>query len=707
MSYQSQIQSLLRQVFVSDLGVSAEDYEATAPGIEVPKKKEMGDFAFACFKFAKALRKSPNAIAADALAALQPHLADYPQFSNVVAAGPYINFSVSRAALAADIIPGVLDGSFLAPRPRNNRKMMIEYSQPNTHKAFHVGHMRNVALGDALARICEWQGYAVTPVNYIGDEGTHIAKCLWYFKNHFTGEIPETNRGEFLGLMYTEATNLLDPKTLTQYPVGRVFAAQVVRIELHPSREDQTVVALDLGDREEQVVCGGTGFSVGDRVGFAGPGSRIGGRLVQPTEKSGVASGGMICSAKELGIGEDHSKIHVLPADTPLGVELMEHFRIADALPDDQTVRGTLDTRNREVAQVLQALEAKEGETYTFWQDTKQWSMDEFHEIYAWLDARFDHYFFESDVSESGKQAVLDYLEKGVLVRSEGAVGADLTEFGLPFALLLKSDGTGLYATKDISLAQIKFEQFGIDKSVYVVDHSQSLHFQQVFRVLQLMGYEKAKDCFHLAYGLVVRTDGKMSSRKGNVFLFSQLRSALHDQICHRYLNQFRGDWPEEEIEAAARWLSVATIRYGMLNTDNLNQIVFDLDTWINNTGNTGSYLMYAYARTRSILRKLGDFDASLADWSLLTHESEKNLLNGMSKFHEVLARAAEEYKPNLVCTYLYSLTKDYSRFFADCPIKKAETEALQASRALLNDAFGRLLGQGLALLGIRTLDRI
>ena len=283
----------------------------------------------------------------------------------------------------------------------------------------------------------------------------------------------------------------------------------------------------------------------------------------------------------------------------PVGVALMEHFRFDDVLPEGVGVREEFERRNREVGEVLQALESKTGEMYDLWQQTKEWSMDEFHEIYKWLEARFDHYFFESEVGEAGKQIVLEYLEKGVLVRSEGAVGADLEAYGLPFCLLLKSDGTGLYSTKDIALAQVKFEDFGIDKSVYVVDHSQSLHFQQVFRVLQMMGYQKAELCFHLAYGLVKRPDGKMSSRKGNIILFSELRRQLRQRILDKYLQQFVGQWSDEEIEEAARWVSVATIRYGMLNTDNLNEITFDLEDWVKNTGNTGSYLMYAFARTR------------------------------------------------------------------------------------------------------------
>ena len=271
MSYQTRLLELMHDVFVEDLQLPEADFQAATPGVEVPKKKEMGDFAYACFKFAKALRKNPAAIAQDALVQVQRRLNDYPEFASVTAAGPYLNFSVDQAALAKSIVPGILNGTYLAQRPAKGVKVMIEYSQPNTHKAFHVGHMRNVALGDALTRICEWNGYDVTPVNYIGDEGAHIAKCLWYFRNHFEGEVPTTNRGEFLGVLYTAATEMLDPSTLTAYPIPGVLAAQVVKIDIHPQRDDQTIVTLDLGEREAVVVCGGTGFSVGDKVAFAGP----------------------------------------------------------------------------------------------------------------------------------------------------------------------------------------------------------------------------------------------------------------------------------------------------------------------------------------------------------------------------------------------------------------------------------------------------
>ncbi|MEM7263862.1 MAG: arginine--tRNA ligase, partial [Planctomycetota bacterium] len=294
---------------------------------------------------------------------------------------------------------------------------------------------------------------------------------------------------------------------------------------------------------------------------------------------------------------------------------------------------------------------------------------------------------------------------------SEGAVGARLEEHGLPFFLLLRSNGTGLYSTKDIALAQRKFEEFKIDRSVYVVDVRQSLHFQQVFKTLELMGYEKAKDCFHLAYGFVLLPEGEMSSRTGNVILFSELRRRLVEKIRQDFLDD--KDWPEEEKADAARAIALASIKYGMLNQDNVKNIVFDLDAWTNATGNTGPYLLYAYTRTRSIRQKLADQgllegrEDHPPDWSLLSHEREKEVLRQLDEFPELAARAAREYQPKLVCIYLYDLCKNFSRMYQHCPVNQADTPELRFARLELFEATGVVIRDGLELLGIRTIERM
>ncbi len=706
MSYQKEIAGLLEQALVEKMGLEKDAFGELESLVEVPKKKENGDFAFPCFRLAKAMRKKPPLIAQE----LAPHVEAALEGSSVASVsvmGPYLNFMVNRAELAAGLVPAILDGTFLARRADRGERVMIEYSQPNTHKAFHVGHTRNVALGDALWRIYDWNGFETVPVNYIGDEGAHIAKCLWYYRNYFDGEVPESNLGEFLGDLYTNATIKLDFKLLTQCPMPGIVTAKVTAIDAIEGKDKLKRVGVNDGTADYEVVCGGTGYQVGDMVAYARVGSRVAGRRIEVAEKYGVASSGMILSELELGMTEDKQQIYQFPKDTASGIEVAEYFRVKGALPDDVAVIDEMNRRQQGVADTLKGLEAREPELLALWEKTKKWSMDEFFAIYDWLDARFDHYYYESDVGDRGKKIVMDYYEKGVLVKSEGAIGADLSAAKLPFFLLIKSDGSGLYSTKDIALAHDKFEKFGIDRSIYVVDASQSLHFQQVFKTLEMMGWKRAAQCHHLAYGLVVLPEGKMGSRYGNVILFSELKKKLVDRIRSEFLDKYIGEWSEEEIVEAAKRIAVATIKYGMNNQDNMKVIVFNIEEWTARTGNTGPYMMYAFARTRSILRKAGDVDTSLTDWSLLTHDDERTLLNGMASFPDICDRAAREFKPMWLCTYLYQLSKDFSRFFDSCPVLKAESPALMATRLQLVDAVGLVIQKGLALLGIQTLDRM
>lgn len=707
MSYENRIAVILKKALSRSLGPESPSTDTLEQGVEIPKDRKNGDYAFPCFRLAKLMKKNPAQIAAELSARLNPLLEEAQGLTAVSVTGPYLNFRIDKSELAAKWVPAILNGAALARRPARQKRVMIEYSQPNTHKAFHVGHTRNVSLGDALVRIFEWNGYEVVAANYIGDEGAHIAKCLWYFRQHFSGRVPEKNRGEFLGDLYTRATLLLDFSLLTRCPLPRVGTARVLDIQPFRGAKKLRVVRLETGAGRARVICGGVGYREGDIVAYAAEGARIGGRLIGRLEKDGIQSRGMICSGKELGLCQDWETIYRFPPQTKAGMAVAEYFRIDGALPESVPVLQEMERRARGVADILKALEAREPEIDALWRQTKGWSMEEFQEIYDWLDVRFDHIFYESDVGNAGKQIVLDYYERGLLVKSEGAIGADLADAGLPFLLLIKSDGSGLYAAKDIALAQEKFEKFHIDKSVYVVDSSQSLHFQQVFKTLEKMGYQKAEGCYHLAYGLVVLPEGKMSSRSGNVILFSELRQGLDEKIRTQFLDKYRGLWPEREIEAASRHIAIATIKYGMVNQDNLKNIVFDLDEWTARTGNTGPYLMYAYARTRSILRESGDIDRDLADWSLLTHETEATVLTRMSRFHEVAAAACSEYRPQWLCIYLYQLAKDFSRMYDHCSVIKAASEPLKVTRALLVDAVGGLLKQGLALLGIETLERM
>lgn len=675
-----------------------------AASVGIPKNSSHGDYAFACFPLAKALRKSPAQIAIELAPVLERGLQPSDPFQSVEAIGPYINLRLDVGKQAEYLIQQIIEGDFLAPRRDGSVKVMIEYSQPNTHKSFHVGHIRNVALGHSLVNQFKWHGYNVVAANYIGDEGTHIAKCLWYLERHFKGQIPEVNRGEFLGAQYAKAVELLSLEALTKWPIRRMYAGRVRKVRPHPLEGSWLVVDLDVGDVGEVTVVTAGCTAVGDLVAYAADGAIINDRAVEEVDKKGIMSRGMLCSASEVGQGQS-SDIYQLPSDIPVGYSLVEWFRIEAANEPGVTVEELLARRETEVRQVLQRLEAQEPDVHTLWKKTREWSLDSFTEVYEWLGAPFDHVFYESEVSESSKQIVLDAYEKGALEKSQGAIGARLE--GLPFFLLLKSDGTGLYSTKDIALAQRKFDEFDIDKSIYVVDQSQSLHFQQVFATLKHLGYERASDSFHLAYGMVVLPSGKMSSRKGTVVLFSDLRKQVIKTIREQYLERFRGNWTDEEIDDTARKVAVATIYYGMLNQSTHKDIVFDLGEWSAPTGRTGPYMLYAVARVRSILRKAVDFRNEEPDYHLLGHETERELLLQMHQFPKITSQALTDYRPQTLCTYAYELARTLNRHNKHCPILKAESSGLREARLQLIDAATRVLDQTLSLLAIESVERM
>lgn len=670
--------------------------------LESPKDPAHGDLALPCFTLAKALRRPPPALAAELSKAITPG----DSVARVNPIGPYLNIFVNKQSLATEILPAIISGDYLARRAAKADRVMVEYSQPNTHKAFHVGHVRNASLGDTLARLFDWCGFTTIPVNYLGDEGAHVAKCLWLYQRSREAP-PAHHRGEFLGKFYSAAVALLDLGALTTAPFPGVIAARVAAALPHPRDAKWTVLTLDTPTGSVTVVTAGTGVSPGDLVPYAPVGTVFNGKVVGAIDKGGVVSTGMVLSELEYDISADNQQLAKLPAGTPIGTTVVELGRIAEAVPSGVGVLEELKRRETEVSAVLQGLEKPDPEIHALWKETKQWSLDEYHDVYRWLNCRFDHYFFESEFGEAGKEIARDFQKRGILVESAGAIGADLTKYGLGFCILIKRDGTANYATRDLALARKKFEQYKIDRSIYVVDDQQTHHFKQVFKVLELAGYEQVRKCFHLAYAQVVLASGKMSSRKGTVIYFTELQERLLNRINSEFLEKYRGEWSDEEIDVAAHRIALATMRYGMLSQSADTKIVFDLDAWTNKSGNTGPYMLYAYARISSILGELSTRNRSAADFGLLTHPDEQALVLELARYHEVVTQSLEIYSPHILAGYVYDLARAFSRMYQHCPVVNAETPALTSARAGLIDATGRVLRHGLGLLGIETIDRM
>jgi len=727
-----------------------------------------------------------------------------PQNPNNTRGPSFLNLTLTPQFLA-QIIEKIIDpeNSFVGPLEKLESERdtcMIEYSQPNTHKAFHVGHMRNCAIGDCIWRLYEHIGHRTIAVNYFGDEGTHIAKCLWLLDQLVKKEglsldsIPAAERGNFLGEMYTRASKMVSLGTYTIFAMPTLVIAEILSTEPHPSNPGWGVVTVNFGgDKPATVVCGGSCYEKGDKIVYCPVGGLYKGKVADSKDMGGVTSSGVIMGALEMGVDLDRQKpyhkrfgfivrkqpvpeekaepqedtggkkkkkkkkkdkkpkvkdnrILILPAAAPVGQKIIEYGRIPD-LPANLLPKLDLDVEDKEYIKVMQMCTLKRqyvhpnlklpkdaGDLETFmnnrvsdfkgvlpmlesgepywkglWDKTKVWSLDCFKEIYSWLGCRFDHDFTESECSEMSQDIVDEYYKKGLLKMSDGCIGLDLGK-KLGFCMLRKSDGSGLYATKDLALARKKFIEFNVDRSFYVVDDGQSLHFKQVFGVLEAMGFKQAKKCIHIPYAKVNGPGGqKMSSRDGNVILFHNLRKKLSAALDDAFISKLTlGDDQKDAIREAC---AVGTIRYGMLNHDVKSQISFDINKWTAvSGGDTGPYLMMQYARVKSIQRKVPPAPDAKPDFSKLKGEDTQFLLLQFSEFQNVVQRAANEGdvpNPSCLCTYLFNLSKDFSKWYTNNNIKNEPDKDLQLTKLLFCEAFATVLKQGLYLLGIRTLDQM
>jgi arginyl-tRNA synthetase len=563
---------------INDAVGGGQQLEEFAKLLNEPPDNSLGDLAFPCFILAKTQKKAPAQLALE----LKAKIPLDQKLLAVEAAGPYLNFKLSPDFVGTELLEKIISGSYFRQKlTEHTPKTMIEYSQPNTHKELHVGHMRNACLGDSLVRLHRYAGYDIISSTFPGDVGTHVAKCLWYLKYVNTEPLPITEKGEWLGQMYSKANLRLEDELGT------------------PKEEDN----------------------------------------------------------------------------------------------------------RRKLTEILKQLEQGSGEFYDLWKETRAWSIDLMKHVYAWAGVDFDHWYWESDVDAASVKYVKGLYDQGKLVESQGAVGMDLEAEKLGFCLLLKSDGTGLYATKDLELARRKFQDFKIEKSIYVVDMRQELHFKQVFKVLEKLGFEESKGCYHLKYNFVELPDGAMSSRKGNIVPLMELVSRMEAHVKKEYLSRY-ADWTEDEINTTAAMVAKGAIKYGMLRMDTAKKIVFDMNEWLKLDGESGPFVQYSGARIQSLIRKLGPFSRT-PNWSLLTHSSERNLFQALMNFHQIVLGATENYKPHLLCTYVYELAKRFNLFYHDCPIAKAETEELKQARLALAQSAGLVLKQGLELLGIPSPEKM
>lgn len=345
------------------------------------------------------------------------------------------------------------------------------------------------------------------------------------------------------------------------------------------------------------------------------------------------------------------------------------------------------------------------------WHMTRQWSLDELNAVLELLDIHIDQWFFESEVDEAAKEIAEELVRTGIADDERPAGGAVIVKIDEKLGLkkekyrtnvILRSDGTTLYLTKDLALAVEKFEKYHIDRSIYVVDVRQSLHLQQAFKILELMGYAQAEKCFHLGYGFVSLPEGAMSARRGRVVLFKD----VVDEAIRRVLAviaEKNPDLPFEQRQKVAQQVGLGALTYSMLSVDNNKDIVFDMDQALEFDGHTAPYIQNAFVRANSILRKYGmelPASTSFSD-DLDRHEIE--VIDLLSRFPQIVQQAANEYRPLLIASYAYDLASAFHSFYHVVPVIQATHESLQQSRLRLVAATRQVLANALSLLDIQA----
>lgn len=545
-----------------------------------PPRPEMGDLAVGVFPLIKKLKKQPVAIARGIADYLNQH-GQRIAIEKAVSDGPYINIFLDKKKISKLVLQEILKQKekYGSLKLGTGKQVMIEYSQPNTHKEFHVGHLRNVCLGNELVNLYKNVGYKVIAANYMGDIGAHVAKCLWGYLKIKKDKLKikkleeAKNKGEYLGTVYTWATK---------------------QVEENPKYKE-------------------------------------------------------------------------------------------------------------EINEIQQKLESGDKKLIVLWKKTRKWSLNEFKKIYKILGIKFDKYYFESEVEKSGKKLVNNLYKKGIARESEGAIIMDLIPYDLGIFLLLKSDGTSLYATKDLALAKKKFTDYKLDESIYVVDSRQIQYFEQLFKTLEIIGFKKPLR--HLAYKFVTLPEGAMSSRAGNVVAFRKFYEEILEESKKETAKRHK-NWNKKKVNETAEKIALTAIKFDMLKHDAGKIVQFNIKVALSFDGFTGPYIQYTIARISSIFKKAGRNKLDKINYSVLTLPEEKKLVMKLAEFPKILETAYNKFEMSLLPRYLYDLSKEFAGFYHETSIIKSDEETKKARLALIKSV-EIVLSRGLEILGIETLSEM
>ena len=370
----------------------------------------------------------------------------------------------------------------------------------------------------------------------------------------------------------------------------------------------------------------------------------------------------------------------------------------------------------REAREMLKKWEAGDKDVRATWEMMNSWVYAGFDETYKRLGVDFDKIYYESNTYLEGKEKVLEGLEKGIMYRKpDNSVWADLTADGLDHKLLLRSDGTSVYMTQDIGTAKLSYQDYPIDKMIYVVGNEQNYHFQVLSLLLDKLGFKWGKDLVHFSYGMVELPEGKMKSREGTVvdaddLMDEMIRQAKETIEAREQENAAKGkvsDFTEDEKNEIARIVGLGALKYFLLKVDPRKNMMFNPRESIDFNGNTGPFIQYTYARIQSLLRKAAPADLSADISAVEPNEKEVTLIQRLADFPSVVAEAGRTYSPALIANFVYELVKEYNQFYHDYTILGEADAQVRAFRLVLSRQVAEIARRGIGLLGIEMPQRM
>ena len=665
--------ALLRERFagaLTKLGVASNELAALVDMVLPSQDAKFGDYQANCaMPLGKKQGKPPREIAADLVSHLE--LDDICQPLEVAGPG-FINLRLRDDWLIEQLAATSADTERLGvSASKQPRTFVIDYSSPNVAKPMHVGHIRSTVIGDALYRVLTFVGHKTISDNHLGDWGTQFGMIIYGYKHFINEAWLECQPVEELSRVYKLVNGLVE------YHEGRnetipALKKQIAEAEARVAELQQIAAPLDPKEAK-----------------------KLAKRLHQ-------AEASLVERQAEL--ESLQSKLAATELDEKLGPLLAPHADVGKAVLTETARLHGGDPTNIEL-----------------WQRFLPPCLAEIEGTYARLGVRFDHTLGESFYHDRLRGVVSSLVENGIARTSEGAVCVFLDGHETPM-IVQKQDGAFLYATTDLATIQYRMETWQPDAILYVVDHRQSLHFEQLFATARAWGYTDV-ELQHVAFGTVLGEDGRpYKTRTGSAIglagLLDEAVERAYAVVCQ---NDDERPQPllslDERLQAAER-IGIGAIKYADLAHNRTSDYVFSYDKMLAMTGNTAAYMQYSYARVRSIFEK-GDVNIealreratgrvpSGCSAIKLTTPQERALAVAILQFAEALDRVVADYRPNHLTAYLFELASRYSEFFEHCPVLKADSDELRTSRLLLCDLTARTLRTGLNLLGIEVVERM